>query len=198
MKTQELSKHEKYQSNNPINKKLVDGYFNGIAALINSVEVNNLLDVGCGEGMVLMSLKDQVKDIDCFAIDFDPKEVVDAQVNLPSVTVKQGSAYDIKFQENEFDIVVCNQVLEHLDDPKKAISEMHRVTSKYALLSVPNEPIWRMLNMIRLKYWSDMGNTPGHINHWSYGSFKRFIGGHFKVVTKQNPFPWNMVLCEKI
>ena len=48
-----------------------------------------------------------------------------------------------------------------------SLAEIRRVTTSHALLSVPREPIWRMLNFLRGKYWSSGGNTPGHLQHWS-------------------------------
>ena len=45
----------------------------------------------------------------------------------------------------------------------------------FILLSVPKEPIWRICNMARGKYWKDLGNTPGHIQHWTKKKFCRMV-----------------------
>lgn len=66
------------------------------------------------------------------------------------------------------------------------------------ILSVPNEPIWRIMNMVRGKYIRDFGNTPGHIQHFSMKAFKQMIEGcGLYVVKKSKPLPWLMVYCEK-
>jgi 2-polyprenyl-3-methyl-5-hydroxy-6-metoxy-1,4-benzoquinol methylase len=96
--------------------------------------------------------------------------------------------------------VVCCEVLEHLDHPEKGMAELYRILKKdgVALVSVPHEPIWRVLNLARFKYVSDMGNTPGHLNHWTRSQFKDFaqkIG--FTVVKDNSPFPWTMLLLQK-
>ena len=59
------------------------------------------------------------------------------------------------------------EVLEHVPDPERTVSEMARVAKRWVLVSVPREPLWRGLNMARGAYIKDLGNTPGHINHWS-------------------------------
>ena len=51
--------------------------------------------------------------------------------------------------------------------PSTRVAEMARCAERHLLVSVPREPLWRMLNMARGAYWSDLGNTPGHLNHWS-------------------------------
>jgi hypothetical protein len=50
---------------------------------------------------------------------------------------------------------------------------MARCAERHLLVSVPREPLWRMLNMARGAYWPALGNTPGHLNHWSRRSFVR-------------------------
>ena len=96
-----------------------------------------------------------------------------------------------------FDLVMSSEVLEHLEDPEKAINEVKRVTKKYCVFSVPNEPWWRIANMLRGAYLRDFGNTPGHIQHWSKRSFKKFLKKHFKNVKVKNSLLWNLAICEK-
>ena len=51
--------------------------------------------------------------------------------------------------------------------PEATLAEMARVARRHLLVSVPREPLWRGLNMARGAYLRDLGNTPGHVNHWS-------------------------------
>lgn len=197
MNTKELSKHAKYRTLNPISKKLVANFFSSIEQLYSQINVETILDIGCGEGFVLKSLELQVNNLNCFAIDIDPNEVADAKKNIPFCTVSAGSAYQIPFENDFADLIICSEVLEHLETPEVALSEIHRVSNKYAILTVPNEPIWSILNMVRLKYWNDFGNTPGHLNRWSSSEFKDFVGKKFKVIDAKYPIPWNFLLCEK-
>ena len=95
-------------------------------------------------------------------------------------------------------MVLCCEVLEHLEEPGKALKELIRVTKKYIIVSVPREPIWRCLNMDRGKYLKVLGNTPGHIQHWGSKKFVAFLQEYdIKVVKTAHPLPWTMVLLEK-
>lgn len=192
-----ISKHAKYKSPNPISRYLVDRFLKTFGQIVVPLKPQSLLDVGCGEGLVLKSLESHLSGTRCAAIDLDPAEVADAARNLPWCDVQVGSAYEIPFADGSFDLVICSEVLEHVDDPARALAEIKRVTSKYALVSVPREPIWRALNMIRFSYWKDWGNTPGHINHWSAGAFESFVTTEFEVVRRQSPLPWTVVLARK-
>ena len=58
-----------------------------------------------------------------------------------------------------------------MPDPEHTVAEMARVALRHLLVSVPREPLWRGLNMARGAYLKDLGNTPGHLNHWSKRSF---------------------------
>ena len=48
--------------------------------------------------------------------------------------------------------------------------------------------------MARGAYLKDLGNTPGHVNHWSKRSFVSLLGRHGDVVEARSPFPWTMLL----
>ena len=59
------------------------------------------------------------------------------------------------------------EVLEHVPDPAHTVAEMARCAARHVLVSVPREPLWRAVNMARGAYWRELGNTPGHVNHFS-------------------------------
>jgi hypothetical protein len=61
-------------------------------------------------------------------------------------------------------------------------------------LSVPREPIWRAGNLARGRYVQALGNTPGHVNHWSAKQFERFVASGLDVIDVAKPLPWTM-LC---
>jgi hypothetical protein len=92
-----------------------------------------------------------------------------------------------------FDLVLGIEVLEHVPDPTAALAELERVSRGRLILSVPREPIWRFANMARGKYLANLGNTPGHIQHWSRRSFAELVGSRLEVVRVSTPFPWTMI-----
>jgi ubiquinone/menaquinone biosynthesis C-methylase UbiE len=111
--------------------------------------------------------------------------------------LKVGSIYDIPFKDRSFDLVICNEVLEHVDDPGKALSELERVTKKYCLISVPHEPWFMMANFLRGKNWSRWGNDIEHIQHWSRRGIRTLVGRYFDVLVVKNPFPWTLLVARK-
>ena len=86
------------------------------------------------------------------------------------------------------------EALEHIPDPERTVAEMARVARSHLLVSVPREPLWRMLNVARGAYIGQLGNTPGHVNHWSKGAFVRLLERHGEVLEARFPFPWTMLL----
>jgi hypothetical protein len=85
------------------------------------------------------------------------------------------------------------EVLEHVMDTDAALAELVRVSRGEMVLSVPREPIWRVANMARGKYLADLGNTPGHVQHWSRRGFAELVGSQLEVVSVSTPFPWTMI-----
>ena len=49
--------------------------------------------------------------------------------------------------------------------------------------------------MARAKYVTSLGNTPGHVQHWSSADFLRLVGRYCEIVAVRRPLPWTMVLC---
>jgi len=68
------------------------------------------------------------------------------------------------------------QVFEHLERPAAALSEMARVARRYVLVSVPREPLWRAANVAAGRYLRELGNTPGHIQHFSRRGIATLVG----------------------
>jgi 2-polyprenyl-3-methyl-5-hydroxy-6-metoxy-1,4-benzoquinol methylase len=107
---------------------------------------------------------------------------------------RQADAEDLPFADGEFDMASAIEVLEHVPDPEHTLSEMARVAGRSLLVSVPREPLWRGLNVARGAYIKDLGNTPGHVNHWSKRAFVALLSRHGEVVEARSPFPWTMLL----
>ena len=118
-----------------------------------------------------------------------------ARARHPDLTINVGSVYDLQYEADSFDLVVCMEVLEHLERPEAALEELCRVSRRWLLLSVPREPLWRCLNMARLKYLSELGNTPAHIQHWGSRAFREFVSQRAQLECVRTPIPWTQVLA---
>lgn len=187
----------KYEDTNFISKYLVNNYFKSVEKLISkTTNVDLAHEIGSGEGRSTTKLNKMVANLT--ASEYVDNLVSIAQKNNPELVIFQESVYDLKSKNNSIDLVFLLEVLEHLDYPEQAIKEIKRVSSKYLILGVPREPIWRILNMSRLKYLKDFGNTPGHLNHWSKKSLIKLIEKEFgSVIAVETPLPWTIILAVK-
>lgn len=188
---------EKYTKTNFITRRLINNFYRNISLLTDGLEIKNILEIGCGPGFSTSYLSNIFPDKRFEASDYDYKLVKEARRRNPDLNIIQESVYKLKRQTDSVDLIVALEILEHLENPKKAFQELNRVTKKYCLVSVPREPLWRILNMVRGAYWNSLGNTPGHINHWSKKSFTNLVFHYFEIVNVKTPLPWTIVLARK-
>lgn len=189
--------YDKHHSKNPAVKYLMHNFHRVLIKLLNKISPKSVLDVGCGEGYTTKIIINKFPKATIVGCDIE-KEMVDAaKKNNPKHKFYLGSAYDLKFKAKMFDVTIMNEVLEHLDEPERAILECERVAKKGCIFSVPNEPYWRMANVARFRYLSDFGNTPGHIQNFTRGQFRRMLKKHFRKVIVVNAYLWNFGLCWK-
>lgn len=189
--------YNKYESKNIIVRHLVKNFLNTVYDFLKQLEINKILEVGCGEGYLTSYIKSQKQDIyiqGCDISEFIINKAVRTYPNIPFIV---SSIYNMPYREGEFDLLIVCEVLEHLNYPFMAIEEIKRVTTRYSIFSVPLEPIWSILNIMRCKYLSKFGNTPGHLQKWNRKTFVRMLSRYFKVKSIKCPCPWIIVLCEK-
>jgi ubiquinone/menaquinone biosynthesis C-methylase UbiE len=192
---------DKYNSKNPIVRHLINGFYSSLSALLKNIKYNNVLDTGCGEAFLtnkfflLGNSGEKTKQVVGLDLSFDI--LSEANNSCDVVSLICGNMEKLPFHNSAFDLVVANEALEHVENPQEALDEIERVGSSHFIISVPREPIWRFLNLCRLRYVLELGNTPGHINHWSVQNFLRLLACHFEIMEYRTPLPWIMVLCKK-
>ncbi len=183
--------YDKYASRNPIERRLMTGFF---AALDDALprSASSILEVGAGEGEVADRVRARYPAARFVAIDL-PDPALAASWAERSLAGAFADIGHLPFPDRAFDLVLGIEVLEHVPDPPAALRELRRVAGRDVVLSVPREPIWRASNLARGKYVGALGNTPGHVNHWSKRGFTRFVAGEVRVASVRAPFPWTMV-----
>ena len=188
--------YDKYGSKNPVVRRLMAGFERTLDELFEQADPRSLLDVGCGEAVLTHKWAQRLGDRRVVGIDLDDPQLhaLWEQRRAPNLTYKVMKAENLPFGDAEFDVAAAIEVLEHVPDPEHTVAEMARVASGHLLVSVPREPMWRGLNMARGAYLKDLGNTPGHLNHWSKRSFVSLLSRHGDVVQARSPFPWTMLL----
>ncbi len=190
---------DKYGSTNPVVRRLMNGFESNLEELFGKAAPKSILDVGCGEGVLTEQWADQINGGRIVGVDLDDEKLKAEwakrqRPNLEYVTVEAGN---LPFADAEFDLATAIEVLEHVPDAEHTVAEMARCASGHLLVSVPREPLWRVVNFCRGKYVKDLGNTPGHINHWSKASFIKMLSQHGDVIEARSPFPWTMLLVRR-
>ena len=185
---------DKDQVGNPLARRMVAGFDAALLRLAQAAQPASVHEVGCGEGRLSRKLHAWL-NLEVQASDFSQTLIVEntARGDL-GVRYTARSVYDLDLAADRADLVVCCEVLEHLERPADALAALRRLQALHYILSVPREPLWRMLNMARGKYLGTFGNTPGHLNHWSKQRFLYFLEqGGFRVDQCLRPLPWTMV-----
>jgi 2-polyprenyl-3-methyl-5-hydroxy-6-metoxy-1,4-benzoquinol methylase len=188
--------YDKYGSTNPVVRRLMAAFERTLDELFTAAAPRSVLDVGCGEGVLVQQWAQHLDGGRVVGIDLEEESIQAgwAEHVAPNLEYRIMEAQNLPFTDGEFDLASAIEVLEHVPDPEHTVAEMARCASGHLLVSVPREPLWRMLNMARGAYLKELGNTPGHLNHWSRRSFVELLSRHGEVVEVRSPFPWTMLL----
>lgn len=189
--------YDKYATTNPVERRMMDGFFRSLDDALAGLVPAVVVEVGAGEGRITERLQQRFPDATVVGLDLPDPALVDAWADA-SAPMFIGDATRLPFADRSIDLVVALEVLEHVPDPSRALAELARVCAGTAVLSVPREPIWRIGNLARGRYVRALGNTPGHVNHWSARGFRRFVTGSFTIDSVSNPLPWTMVSARPV
>lgn len=188
----------KHVSKNPLMRWSIHQFHDRVRTLLPS-DVAQVLEVGCGEGFSAQAVLTDRPQITSYGGDLSFEAVIEARIRFPAMRYGVIDATRLPYRDKSVDLIFSLEVLEHLPQPDVAIREFKRVSRRYLLLSVPNEPIFRGLRMASLKGLRQFGDHPEHVNHWSLFGFKRFLQTQgLRIAQPSSPFPfaWSIVLCE--
>ncbi len=185
---------DKYHTKNPVYRRLVRSFLGRVRSLTREFVAPAVLEVGCGEGHLARFIAQGWDAPPIVAFDISLAVIAEAVRIGGGPRFFVGSSYALPFPDKSFDLVVMCEVMEHLAEPDTALAEIARVARRGCLVSVPREPLWRALNLLRGAYWKDWGNTPGHVQWWSKRSFLRLLGRHGSLQAVAAPYPWTVAL----
>jgi len=187
---------KKYRNENPVQRALIRRFVARLHELfVEAGPVSSVLEVGVGEGFLSGYLSEQLPAISFTGVELDAGDVARARRHFPRLSVHQGSAYDLGGLPGPYDVVICAEVLEHLDDPARALDQMAGLKPRRLLLSVPHEPFFMLSNLARLKNVTRFGNDPEHVNHWGPRGFRRLIEARCDVLRVTTSYPWILALA---
>jgi 2-polyprenyl-3-methyl-5-hydroxy-6-metoxy-1,4-benzoquinol methylase len=189
--------YDKYGTSNPVARRLMAGFMAQLDELVERTGAKEAHEVGCGEGELAIRLAR--RGIHMRGTDAFPQVLEEARrraaVAGVEIDFEAKPVEELDPVAHGAELVLCCEVLEHLDDPERALDVLAGLARPWLIASVPREPLWRALNLARLSYVGELGNTPGHLNHWSKRDFVRFLTRRFEVTEVRSPTPWTMVLC---
>lgn len=138
-----------------------------IFKLIKNLKTKKMLDAGCGYGIYSFTLADKGYQIN--AIDLERKrinKIEEMKKEYPkikdNIIANVGSLTNLPFPKENFDLVLCSEVIEHIKEDQKAFSELSRVLKKEGSLvfTVPtksknNQKEYKRFGHVRVGYSLD-------------------------------------------
>jgi len=98
-----------------------------------SQNVQNMIDVGCGNGYLLKKIKQNFPHVSLFGFD-----VKDSELN-EAYAYQKGRIENLPYADKSFDMVTCSHVLEHILDFRLALKELKRITRKKLIIVIPRQ-----------------------------------------------------------
>ena len=190
--------YDKYGTSNPVARRLMAGFMVQLDELVERTGARQAHEVGCGEGELAIRLA-KARDRDARDRRLPPGPgggpTARRGRRCGRSTSRRCRSRQLDPERHAAELILCCEVLEHLEDPERALDVLAGLARPWLIASVPREPLWRALNLARLSYVGELGNTPGHVNHWSKREFVRFLTRRFEVIETRSPTPWTMALC---
>ncbi len=183
--------YDKYGSTNGLEQRMMRGFMRALDDMLAGLAPRRILEIGVGEGHVMSRVRERFPGVPLVGVDL-PDDALSDEWKQQGLPCMFGDATTLPFPDDSFDLVLAIEVLEHVPGPEAALSELARVCSGTFVASVPFEPLWRAGNLLRRRYVKDLGNTPGHVNHWTRWGFQKFVESTFHVQQTRSPLPWTM------
>jgi len=146
------------------------------------MEGKKILDVGCGVGMYLQALRAFSERV--YGVDIDAQRAVQAHQSLPYIVV--APAERLPFAQGSFDVVLLHEVIEHVEDDRRAIREAHRVLAfgGRMVIFAPNRlyPLETHGMFWRGRY--HFGNIP--LINWLPSPLRDRLAPHVRAYTERN------------
>jgi SAM-dependent methyltransferase len=188
--------YDKYGTTNPLERRMMQGFMAALDAMLEGLAPRRIVEIGVGEGHVTERVRERFPKAAIVGVDL-PDDELAGDWRAAGLACLFADATRLPAPDGVFDLVLAIEVLEHIPGPEAALGELARVCSGTLIASVPFEPIWRAGNMARGRYVRDLGNTPGHVNHWTRRGFTHFVGQRFQVEQVRSPLPWTMIRAHR-
>jgi len=119
-----------------------------IRKILNELEGDSVLDVGCGSGYLIRLIENDFK---VTGLDFCKSP--DYHIINNGTSFIEADATTLPFKDNSFDTVICAHTLEHIVDIYKAIKELKRVCKKKLIIIVPKQKPYKYTFDLHLHFF---------------------------------------------
>jgi SAM-dependent methyltransferase len=142
--------------------------FNQIGRHVKKIDNGKVLDVGCAYGLMLQKFPDSFKK---FGVDISRHAINIARKKMPGAMLKVSGAEDRLPFEVTFDVILLNDILEHLEFPELALKNAYASLKRGGILYIttPN------LNNVRKKIFKYADKKEHHVSMFSHSDFKGLL-----------------------
>jgi len=187
----------KYESRNPVHQWVLHRFHLRVRNILDALQPSRILDFGCGEAYFWLAQERLGPLPEVVGIDLRADAIQHAKTRLPGMTFLCEDLFSLDAGDQQFDLVLASEVLEHLYDPGVYVDRLCAFTSEWLLFTVPHEPFFRLANLVRGRDITRLGNHPEHVQHWSPRTFARFLARHIEVLRVESSFPFIIAVCRK-
>jgi ubiquinone/menaquinone biosynthesis C-methylase UbiE len=165
-------------------------------AVLSMIENNptNVLDVGCASGWFLSNLKKKYPNSKCVGVDKYKDAIVYGNKKYKNLKLVYADAHKLPFKSKTFDLVICTEVLEHVEDPKTVVREIERVLVKKgsAVVEMDSGNIlfraaWYWWTNIRRGVWRD-----SHIHAFNSTKLEKLLKSSKLNIEEKKTFNFTM------
>jgi len=161
-------------------------------------------DLGCGEGITLENAGRLFPEKCFIGIDGLKENLLICRNHHLKVTA--GDVYQLPFKNDAFDCIFLLEVIEHLTEPEKAMTEMHRILRPQGrmVMIFPNDAVFKIARLLTLKL-KEAFYDPGHVRQWTPWDMKVFLNQYGFRILKQKNIPFfiwhlslhHLIVCKK-
>jgi ubiquinone/menaquinone biosynthesis C-methylase UbiE len=158
-------------------------------AAFTFVTGEKIIDVGCGEGITLEKLVKQYPGKHITGLDAEPENIAICQRH--QLPVRFGNVFDLPFENDSIDCVFFFEVIEHLDEPEKALREINRVLKPAGrlILIFPNDRMF-MITRIMTGMIKEAFYDAGHVMQWTPKKIRMALSAEGFSIIKQRNLPF--------
>jgi len=168
----------------PFHLRRIDHTIELAQEVVSSVQgTPRILDLGCGQGHITNELRKKLKTAELAGLDYSVSAIEYAHEHFKDIDFVVGDAYEPPYPKGYFDLVICNNLWEHMPDPLNLLSKIRYVLKSggFVLISTPSRN--RIRNLVRVLMGKPITlMSPLHVTEYTVGQVvEHFRFGGFEV-----------------